>query len=222
MQYFLNGGRDERGVLRHPAALALYQRLQVKRLLIIPYAVVEDEWQRLWHESGDMFRTPNLEIKSLSTYDTNLQDIAERIAWADFIYLTGGSQKTLLRRLNELGTSELLLGAVKSNDFKLIGGGSAGAMVMGSECLVGRDEVSEVIPGSGILDGMIIDSHFSNRNRESRLTAILNKKQSLTGIGIDENTGLVLDEQAQVSEVFGDGAVSIYKGNDKKIYDSNT
>lgn len=222
MLYFLNGGRNERDVLKLPESLDMYKKLNVTKLVIIPYAIMEEEWQRIWQQENDLFSIPGLEVKALTIFDTNEIDIQKTVRWADFIYLTGGAQKTLLRRMHELGTDKLIQEAITQNQLKLLGGGSAGAMVMGSHCIVGRETVEDVVEGLNFLPDVIVDSHFSNRDRESRLTGVLQDHTASTGIGIDENTAVVLDGQLALQQVFGSGTVSVYRNNKKETYDSNS
>ncbi|MDL2341814.1 MAG: Type 1 glutamine amidotransferase-like domain-containing protein [Patescibacteria group bacterium] len=222
MQYFLNGGRDERGVVKNSQALAYYQSLGIQRLLIIPYAIMEDFWQQLWHDKQDLFGVPGIETRALTSLDVDPQIIRDYLEWADFIYLPGGAQKTLLRRMEQLGTAKVLREVIQNGSCKLLGGGSAGAMVMGTQCIVGRSNVETVVPGLNLVPGYIIDSHFANRNRESRLLSVLADHPELSGLGIDEDTGLVLGEDFALQAVYGAGTVSIYTKNKKEIYDSNS
>lgn len=222
MHYFLNGGRDERAVLQYIESLALYSKLGVKNMLVIPYAIMEDDWQRLWHENKALFSVPGLRISSLTTYDTDKKLIAKEIARADFVYLPGGVQKTLLGRMEEMGTGQILRQAIQSGSLKLLGGGSAGAMVMGSKCIVGKKDVEAFVDGLGYMPGYVIDSHFSNRNREARLQSVLNDNPRLIGVGIDEDTAAVFTENFALQATYGAGTVSLYYPNKTERYDSNT
>lgn len=222
MQYFLNGGRNERGIVKSRAALKLYQSLAIHKILIIPYAIMEDFWQQLWRDEQDLFGMPDFEVKALTALDTDIDYITKLINWADFIYLPGGAQKTLLRRMDQLGTNEILRRRLEKNDLKLLGGGSAGAMVMGDKCIVGRSEVEVVTEGLGLLPGFVIDSHFSQRNREPRLLQVLEQNSGLTGLGLDEDTGLVLDENLALQTVIGTGTVNVYSKTEKETYDSDS
>lgn len=222
MLYFLNGGRNERDVLKLPESLDLYKKLGVTKLAIIPYAIMEEEWQRIWYQEKDLFGIPGLEVKALTIFDTDKDHIRKTLAWADFMYLPGGTQKTLLRRMRELGTDEQIREAIQAGNLKLLGGGSAGAMVMGPHCIVGSKAVEEVVDGLDFLPNVIVDSHFSNRDREGRLTDVLQEYETSFGIGIDENTAVVLDDQLVLQQVFGAGTVNIYRNNKKETYDSNS
>lgn len=222
MHYFLNGGRDERAVLKYRPVQELYSQLGVTKILFIVYAIREEFWQQLWHRERDMFGMPNFEVRALTIYDENMTVIKDAVAWADFVYLPGGSQETLLKRMDQFGTSQTLADAITAGKLKLLGGGSAGAMVMGAQCLVGHEELKKVVPGLGFVADHVIDSHFSNRGREPRMHIALQNHPDLTGMGIDEDTGVMLDDNLALQAVYGPGTVSVYHANQKETYDSSS
>ena len=222
MHYFLNGGRDERSVVKSPAARALYESLHVQRILFIPLAIVENYWQELWHNKQDLFSMSGFEVQALTTLDTASPTIQQKIAWADMIYFPGGVPVTLLKRLRQSGADDAIKLAIESDSLKLLAGGSAGAMVMGTDCINGHTEVKTVVPGLAFLPGFIIDSHFSNRHREPRLLQLLAERPQLTGIGIDEDTAIVLGPDFALQAVYGPGTVKVYHHTNTEIYDSNS
>jgi cyanophycinase len=73
----------------------------------------------------------------------------------------------------------------------VVGGTSAGAAVMSAVMIRGGNPVAEVGPGFGLLPGVVIDQHFSQRQRLPRLQGVLAKYPRL-GLGIDEETGVVV------------------------------
>ena len=211
MQYLLNGGRNERGVLVYPEVRQLYERLGIKRVLFVVYALIEEYWQSSWHEASSLISIPGMELKSLTMYDTDSDYIADCLAWADFIYFPGGSQRVLLTRMQQLGTNKLLDTVVhnRAGQLKLLGGGSAGAMIMGSKCIVGHSIVKEVVPGLNYLEGYIIDSHFTERDRLGRLQAVLDGERGIKGMGIDEDTAVLFDDGLTPRAIYGPGTVTI-------------
>src|SRR6188508_2839706 len=68
-------------------------------------------------------------------------------------------------------------------------------------------------PGLGFLKNIIIDQHFTERGRISRLITAVSYNPYNLGIGIDENTAIILDPDG-VMEVFGQGSVTIVDGSD--------
>ena len=70
-----------------------------------------------------------------------------------------------------------------------------------------------------LLESVITDSHYSERNREGRLLAFQNKTiqkygKFPTAIGVDEKTSLVVNEDELYK--LGHGDVFIYKKIDQK------
>ena len=222
MHYFLNGGRDERAVLKSPAARELYQELGLQRILFIPFAIVEDYWQELWHDKQDLFGMPAFDVRSLTVLDTDPHVIQQKVAWADFINFPGGVPMSLLKRAQDAAVTELIRQAIAAGSLKLLAGGSAGAMVMGTDCIIGNTDVKTVVPGLDFVPGYVIDSHFGNRDRESRLLQILAERPHLDGIGIDEDTAVVLDDNLALQAVYGPGTVKVYHKTNIETYDSDS
>jgi cyanophycinase-like exopeptidase len=61
----------------------------------------------------------------------------------------------------------------------------------------------------------VIDQHFTQRNRQERLLEALRMVEGAGGIGIDENTALVI-RGGETAEVIGIGNVYIYFLNQEK------
>ena len=67
-------------------------------------------------------------------------------------------------------------------------------------------------PGLGILKNIIIDQHFTQRARLTRLITAISYNPGNLGIGIDENTAIHLTKEG-VLEVLGGGTVTIIDGS---------
>jgi cyanophycinase len=89
----------------------------------------------------------------------------------------------------------------------VIGGTSAGAAVMSPVMIVGGDPEAEVGTGFGFLPGYVVDTHFQNRHRLDRLLGVLARHPQDTGLGIDENTAVIVTGQAL--RVLGSGEVRV-------------
>jgi cyanophycinase len=74
--------------------------------------------------------------------------------------------------------------------------------------------------GLGLIDSVIIDQHFTERNRVSRLVAMISYNPVLLGLGIDEDTAALFRPEG-VIEVIGRGSVLIVDGSgmETNIYD---
>jgi cyanophycinase len=81
----------------------------------------------------------------------------------------------------------------------------------GAEGATPKERMVQLAAGLGLIDGVIIDQHFSQRNRYGRLLALVAHSPHLLGIGIDEDTAIVVTEGRYV-EVLGKGAVTVMDG----------
>ena len=62
--------------------------------------------------------------------------------------------------------------------------------------------------GLGLLSQAVVDQHFSERRRLARLLSTLAMRPDLLGVGIDEDTALVI-ERGEAMEVIGKGTVTL-------------
>jgi cyanophycinase len=152
-----------------------------------------------------------------SRAEANDPDNVRRILDATGIFISGGDQKRLLAVIG--GTD--LAGAVHDallNNGVCIGGTSAGASAMSAHMLA--DGRTELIPekgavnlgaGLGLVRRAVIDQHFSERHRLARLLSVVAQNPYLHGIGIDEDTALVITLGVGI-EVIGNGSVTMVDG----------
>jgi cyanophycinase len=68
-------------------------------------------------------------------------------------------------------------------------------------------------PGLGLTNAMIIDQHFSERNRLGRLLSAVAYNPFLMGMGIDEDTAAFIGPD-DICEVVGSGTVTVVDGGD--------
>lgn len=131
------------------------------------------------------------------------------------VFFTGGDQ---LRIASQIGDTPIDR-AVRALHARggLIAGTSAGASVMSETMLVtGSSGESHRIgdlhmaPGLGLVRDVIIDQHFAERGRIGRLLGAVAQNPRVLGVGIDEDTALVVD--GQLCRVIGAGAVTVVDG----------
>ncbi|MGL5616890.1 MAG: cyanophycinase [Sarcina sp.] len=142
---------------------------------------------------------------------------------AKVIFFTGGDQ---LRITSLIGGTPIYKRVIDAfNKGTILVGTSAGASVMSDTMIVsGDDEESprkctiEMARGLGLVKGLVIDQHFSQRGRIGRLLAAVAQNPESIGIGIDEDTAIVLGED-NIIKVIGSNSVYIIDG--RKIDYSN-
>jgi cyanophycinase len=101
----------------------------------------------------------------------------------------------------------------------VIGGSSAGASIQAEYLVRGNPLGNHDMMalgyqrGLGFLPGTAIDQHFTQRNRARDLATVIERHPQLLGIGIDEETALVV--QGQVGEVLGTGGVHFWHASER-------
>ena len=136
-------------------------------------------------------------------------ELAKRVGKAGGFFFTGGDQLVLTSRLG--GTPTLQAIVDRHEVGAVIAGTSAGAACMSATMLISgpSDRSStlgevEMAPGLDLIDGMIADTHFSERGRISRLVSAVARNPSDMGIGLDEDTAVRVTPDWL--EVLGSGA----------------
>ncbi len=136
----------------------------------------------------------------------------ERLKNADVVMFTGGDQLRLSSILGGTPFHELLLDKYKNEDF-IYAGTSAGAAAASnnmiyqgssSEALL-KGEV-KITSGLGLMDDVVIDTHFVHRGRIGRLFQAVVGNPKVLGIGLGEDTGLLITNGTQM-EAIGSGLV---------------
>ncbi|MCB0726817.1 MAG: cyanophycinase [Ignavibacteriae bacterium] len=134
------------------------------------------------------------------------------------VFLTGGDQMRLSSLLGGTKFLQALKLALKKRGVTLAGS-SAGASSMSSTMIVRGEPAVQPLkdsirlcPGLGILKNIIIDQHFTERSRLSRLITAVSYNPNNLGIGIDENTAIHIKKNG-ILEVLGTGTVTIIDGS---------
>lgn len=148
----------------------------------------------------------------------------ERLKKCDVVFFTGGDQ---LRITSILGGT-LFLDTILNKYYTeecVIAGTSAGATAMSQTMIFGGESAEALIKGSvnvtagiGLVQNVIIDSHFIKRGRFSRLMELVTSSPGHIGIGLGEDTGVIIRD-GYLIEAIGNGLVVIFDG--KSIKHSN-
>lgn len=156
-------------------------------------------------------------VKLLHTYDpeeADTEEFASIIRQAGGVFFGGGRQWRLVDAYGGTKTEMELREVLKRGG--VIGGSSAGATIQGSFLARGDTRANTImigdhIEGFGYLTNSAIDQHLLVRNRHHDLVEVISEYPHLLGIGIDENTAVLV--QGNRMEVLGQSFVAIYDQN---------
>jgi cyanophycinase len=151
-------------------------------------------------------------------------EILEQLKKADVVIFTGGDQLRLTSILGGTPFHDILLEKYHNENF-IYAGTSAGAAAASnnmiyqgssSEALL-KGEV-KITSGLGLIDDVVIDTHFVQRGRIGRLFQAVVGNPKVLGIGLGEDTGLLITNGRQM-EAIGSGLVILVDG--REIKDTN-
>jgi len=172
---------------------------------------------RQWMEDFAAAGAHNVEIPIVDRRD-RAQDprIAEMIRGADGIFLGGGDQVHLVATVGGSRVDRAIREAYARG--AVVCGTSAGAAALTETILAGGepDEYGQMQslhlgPGFGLLGfRATIDTHFTQRRRLQRLFMVIAQNPELMGLGIDEDTAMVI--RGHLAEVVGRGCVTFVDG----------
>lgn len=209
----------DQGVLRQ-----VISEMHSKNPVIVVLPAASNYQEELAHTYEEAFgrighKTQSLIINEDSEVD--IQENIEALEGADGLFITGGDQSKLKRTLTGTRFLEIMHERFINDEF-LIAGTSAGAMIMSEQMIDTGSSVESVIKGIikltkgfGFLSKTIIDTHFFNRGRFARLTEALLQHKNFTGIGISEDTALVITK-GNIMKAIGTGTIIIMDNTEIK------
>ena len=152
--------------------------------------------------------------------DTAVTEYLDRIRACDAVMFSGGNQLRL--SVTDGGTEflNILKKRYQEEAGFVIAGTSAGAMAM-SQTMIYEGNASrahlkgelKMTSGLGFINSVIIDSHFEKRGRFSRLAQAVSTNPDCIGIGLGEDTGMLITEGNKM-EAIGSGCVIILDGHE--------
>lgn len=186
-------------------------------IVVIPTAGGAESYDKYWPGLRP-FR--NAGAHNLTVLHTNDRAVADSDAFvdvirnADAVWFGGVRQWRLADSYLNTATHDALWELLERGG--VIGGSSAGATIQGSYLARGDTQTNTVMMGDheigmGFLKNSAIDQHLLARNRQFDLIEIIKAKPELLGIGIDENTAIVVTGDR--FDVIGKGYVAIYDAN---------
>jgi cyanophycinase len=208
------------------AFLDLSQAREGGRIVALTTASSVPE-ENAWYWTG-AFRSAgatNVEIPMFDKTKPGIDDeIAARIDGATGVFLGGGDQVKLVTALSGSKTCAAIENLYARGGS--VCGTSAGAAALTQLTMAGGevDEEGNLVdqyvgPGLGLLGyDAIIDTHFSQRRRLQRLFLVVASNRQLFGVGIDEDTALIVRDH--IGEVVGAGGVTFVDGRDTVRFDN--
>ncbi len=183
-------------------------------LVIIPTAGGEEEYDE-WYAGARRFRDMGAtDVTVIHTKDRGEADSEEFVApirRARAVWFPGGRQWRLVDSYADTRTEQELHAVLARGG--VIGGSSAGATIQGEYLARGDTSANTIMMGDheegfSFVRGVAIDQHLLVRNRHFDMLEILEAHPQLLGIGIDEDTAMVV--RGNGFEVIGSGYVAIY------------
>lgn len=211
------GGRENKEGHR-PILDEVARRANGGKLVVATFG--SDEPEEQWREYEKVFR--ELGVTDLVHLDARgreelLEDPRlDDVEGAAVIFFGGGDQTKVTSRFG--GTVLCTRIREMYENGVTIAGTSSGASVMSEVMMTGGDENSSshsattrLAAGLGLFPQVIIDQHFAERGRISRLFKAVGQNPRMLGIGIDENTAILVDKHRRFL-VMGEGAVYVVDG----------
>lgn len=153
--------------------------------------------------------------------EANSPEIVARLQNADVVMFTGGDQLRLSSIIGGTAFHHLLLDRYENDDF-VISGTSAGAAASSNNMIYQGSSTGALLKGEvkitgglGFINNVIIDTHFVQRGRIGRLMYACASNPINLGIGLGEDTGLLITEGKKM-EAVGSGLVILVDATQMK------
>lgn len=185
-------------------------------IVIVPTAGDDDAYAQDYNGTKQFREAGARQITVLHTRDRKIAETDAFVAplvKARGVFFQGGRQWRLAD--SYLGTRTQREVARVLDRGGVVGGTSAGATILGSFLVRGDTKgndlmVGDHVEGFGLLTDSAIDQHLLRRNRQFDLIPVIAERPHLLGIGIDEDTAIVVSQTR--FDVAGNGYVAIYDG----------
>jgi len=192
-------------------------------VVVIPTAGTREQYDRSWLESTFLREAGFRNLILLHTRDRRVADseaFVEPLRRARAVWIFGGRQWRLADVYLHTRTQRELFDLLARGG--VIGGGSAGATIMGSYLVRGAPEGNHIMmakgheEGFGFLSGVAIDQHLLARKRENDMLEVIAAHPRLLGIGIDEKTAALVQRGELI--VIGASKVAIYESGKAPLF----
>ena len=216
-KYYLNF--FELGILKRVVAESGKANPRIE--VITTASMIPQEVGQIYLGSFAMLGCDNVGIMDIGTPEAARQpEYLERLLAADVVMMSGGNQSRLREMFAETDFLDTLLRRYHAEPNFVVAGTSAGAMGMSQHMIRGGSVPDALLkgavkmsPGLGLLPPAIVDSHFVKRGRFGRLIEAVALYPRLIGIGLGEDTGVLITD-GHLVETIGSNLVIILDGFD--------
>jgi cyanophycinase len=190
------------------------------RIVVVPTASEEpDERAHDYRELFSAFNPENIQTVHIGERpDAGSADLCKIIGETTLFMFAGGDQLRLSSLIGGTPLHKALLERYRAGGC-VIAGTSAGAAVIPETMIfqnnrfrVFRKGGIEMTKGLGLIHDTLFDTHFIQRSRVSRLMHAIASNPALLGLGIEENTGLLIEDETK-AKVIGTGTVIVVDGS---------
>ncbi len=186
-------------------------------IVVIPTASGRENYTQNSGLAGWLRKLGATNVTVLHTNDRKMADtdsFVRPLRNANGVWFGGGRQWRLVDSYKNTLTEKLIHQVLERGG--VIGGSSAGATIQGSYLARGDTKNNQIMMGDheegfSFIKDVAIDQHVLARNRHFDLFEILKNRPELLGIGLDEDTAIVV--QGNEFEVIGENYVLVYDGN---------
>ncbi|MGB5818660.1 MAG: cyanophycinase [Saonia sp.] len=188
------------------------------KIVVIPTASsIPEEVGKNYSEAFAKLGCDDVYVLDIRTReDSEKPETVALIKAANCIMFSGGNQKRITDEIGDTEIHGIMMDRYHNEEGFVIAGTSAGAMVMAQEMISGGSSKEAFVKGAvlmykglGLIPELIIDTHFIQRGRFGRQSEAVAKFPDLLGIGLAEDTGLVIKNGKEL-EVIGSGMIIIF------------
>lgn len=185
-------------------------------IVVIPTAAGRKNYSQTFGLAGKLKKMGASNVTVLHTNnrsEANSETFTSPLKNATGVWFGGGRQWRLVDAYKDTLMEDLLNSVLKRGG--VIGGSSAGATIQGSFLVRGDTKTNQIMMGDhqqgfAYIKNSAIDQHVLARNRQFDLYEIMGAHPELLGLGIDEDTAIVVS--GNTFKVIGNSYVLVYDG----------
>jgi cyanophycinase len=182
--------------------------------VITTASLIPEEVAEMYIEAFKVLNVTHVGIMNIgSETEADDPEILERLRQAHAVFMSGGDQNRLVKLFSGTKALHIMQERYQNEENFLLAGTSAGAMCMSQIMITGNIENKPLVKGTvqtgtglGFLNKLIIDTHFIVRSRFRRLLEAVAAFPDHAGIGLGEDTAILVTGNNKV-ETIGSGLV---------------